>query len=175
MDVQVHLLSFIGNKMKRPKIFLPAHLNIIEHAFKTKSSGIQLQSERQPSVLVMVMVVLLVKGVCGKWSQLGLWPPFTAINSTHGNANRQLNVYIYTYEYVYSVSINEWPPFTGSISNCAVPCSSCGWEPFSDSRDKKRMALVYHFNHHILPHSQIPQLFSHSLPAFLQFKLTHPR
>ena len=22
------------------------------------------------------------------------------------------------------------------------------------------MALVYHFNHHILPHSQIPQLFS---------------
>ena len=56
-----------------------------------------------------------------------------------------------------------------------MPCSSCGWEPFSDSRDKKRMALVYHFNHHILPHSQIPQLFSHSLPAFLQFKLTHPR
>ena len=30
------------------------------------------------------------------------------------------------------------------------------------------MALVYHINHHILPHSQIPQLFSHSLSAFLQ-------
>ena len=82
---------------------------------------------------------------------------------------------LYVFVNVYSVSINEWPPFTGSISNCAVPCSSCGWEPFCDSRDKKRMALVYHFNHHILPHSQIPQLFSHSLPAFLQFKLTHPR
>ena len=89
MDVQVHLLSFIGNKMKRPKIFLSAHLNIIEHAFKTKSSGIQLQSERQPSVLMMV--ALVVKGVCGKWSQLGLWPPFTAINPTHGNS-LQINV-----------------------------------------------------------------------------------